>query len=63
MSHFSSENYYFYSREILQYIARTCLRNGFFITLAGFCSYTALVVSDLLKSLKDRFSHDKAHIL
>ena len=24
----SSENYNFYSREILQYIARTCLRNG-----------------------------------
>ena len=23
----SSENYHFYSREILQYIARTCLRN------------------------------------
>ena len=23
----SSENYKFYSREILQYIARTCLRN------------------------------------
>ena len=27
MSHFSSENYPFYSCEILQYIARTCLRN------------------------------------
>ena len=24
---FSSKNYHFYSREILQYIARTCLRN------------------------------------
>ena len=24
----SSENYHFYSCEILQYIARTCLRNG-----------------------------------
>ena len=24
---FSSENYHFYSREILLYIARTCLRN------------------------------------
>ena len=23
----STENYHFYSREILQYIARTCLRN------------------------------------
>ena len=30
MSHFFlSENYHFYSREILQYIARTCLRNVF----------------------------------
>ena len=26
ISHFSDENYHFYSREILQYIARTCLR-------------------------------------
>ena len=26
-SHFSSENYIFYNREIFQYIARTCLRN------------------------------------
>ena len=26
-SHFSSENYHFYIREILQYIARTCLCN------------------------------------
>ena len=25
---FSFENYHFYSREILQYIARTCLRNA-----------------------------------
>ena len=24
----SSENYHFYSREILQYIARTCVRNA-----------------------------------
>ena len=27
ISHLSSENYNFYSREILKYIARTCLRN------------------------------------
>ena len=25
---FSSENYHFYSREILQYIAQICLRNA-----------------------------------
>ena len=25
----STENCHFYSREILQYIARTCLRNGY----------------------------------
>ena len=28
MQHFSPKNYHFYSREISQYIAWTCLRNG-----------------------------------
>ena len=32
---FSSDNYHFYGREILQYIARTCLRNGFLICLTS----------------------------
>ena len=32
---FSSDNYHFYGRKILQYIARTCLRNGFLICLTS----------------------------
>ena len=32
----SSQNYHFYSREILQYIAWTCLRNVYFIDVNGF---------------------------
>ena len=32
---FLSDNYHFYGREILQYIARTCLRNGFLICLTS----------------------------
>ena len=32
---FSSDYYHFYGREILQYIARTCLRNGFLICLTS----------------------------
>ena len=46
---FSSENYRFYSREILQYIARTCLRN---VSLAGFTygvyQYSGLSLDQLL---------------
>ena len=32
---FSSDNYHIYGREILQYIARTCLHNGFLICLTS----------------------------
>ena len=32
---FSSDNYHFYGREILQHIARTCLCNGFLICLTS----------------------------
>ena len=49
---FSSENYHFYNRDVLQYIAWTCLRNVFF---NGFLDRTihlsiAEIVSLLLAS-------------
>ena len=50
-----SENNHFYSREILQYVARTCLRNAYFISF-----FLSFFVSHMLKTdpkyiLKYRF--------
>ena len=39
---FSYENYHFYSREILQYIARTCLRNVYSVYLQGVRNIAAI---------------------